>query len=84
MFHNLIRNGWISDQEVQKIMVNHLNLGCWKAIDRYWRDSGISNGQERVVKGGWSEKIEQELKKTGTWAESGKKEFRYTKHLERT
>ncbi|KAJ4291839.1 hypothetical protein N0V90_009735 [Kalmusia sp. IMI 367209] len=73
MFHNLIRNAWISDQEVQKIMVEHLTAGCWKAVNRYWRDAGIADGPKRVVEGGWSEKVAQDIGKTGSWVESGKK-----------
>ncbi|PVH98953.1 DNA repair protein rhp42 [Periconia macrospinosa] len=72
MWHNTIRNGWIQDQQVQKIMVDHLNTGCWKEIDRYWRDAGISHGHTRIVKGGWTKKIESDIKGTGVWKNSGK------------
>lgn len=71
MFHNLIRNAWVCDQEVQRIMLGHLNLGCWKAINRYWRDAGISDGPERIVEGGWTEKIADDIGKTGAWIQSG-------------
>jgi xeroderma pigmentosum group C-complementing protein len=73
MFHNLIRNAWVCDQEVQKTMLAHLNVGCWKAVNRYWRDAGISDGPGRVVKGGWTDKIADEIGKTGAWIPSGTK-----------
>lgn len=73
MFHNLIRNAWVCDQEVQRIMLGHLNTGCWKAVNRYWRDAGIANGPERVVKDGWTDKIAEDIGKTGAWIPSGTK-----------
>ncbi|OAG03848.1 Rad4-domain-containing protein [Paraphaeosphaeria sporulosa] len=73
MFHNLIRNAWICDPEVQRIMLAHLNAGCWKAVNRYWRDAGISDGPERVVKGGWTDKVAAGIGKTGAWIPSGTK-----------
>lgn len=73
MFHNVIRNAWVCDQEVQRIMLGHLNLGCWKAINRYWRDAGIADGPERVVEGGWTDKIADDIGKTGAWIQSGTK-----------
>ncbi|KAF2113322.1 Rad4 transglutaminase-like domain-containing protein, partial [Lophiotrema nucula] len=71
MFHNLMRNTWIQDQKVQKILVENLNTGVWREMDKYWRDSGIVNGAERVVKGGWAnkKKIEEE-KQEGSWKDS--------------
>ncbi|KAJ4360396.1 uncharacterized protein N0V89_000958 [Didymosphaeria variabile] len=73
MFHNLIRNAWVCDQEVQRIMLGHLNAGCWKAVNRYWRDAGIVDGPERIVKGGWTDKIVDDIGKTGAWISSGTK-----------
>ncbi|KAL1598826.1 hypothetical protein SLS60_007968 [Paraconiothyrium brasiliense] len=73
MFHNLIRNAWVCDQEVQRIMLGHLNAGCWKAVNRYWRDAGIADGPERIVKGGWTDKIVDAIGKTGAWIPSSVK-----------
>ena len=73
MFHNLMRNAWVCDKEVQNIMLGHLNVGCWKAINRYWRDAGISDGPTRVVEGGWTDKIANDIGKTGAWIQSGTK-----------
>lgn len=53
-------------------MVDHLNTGCWKEIDRYWRDAGIFQGHKRVVKGGWTKKIESNIQGAGMWKNSGK------------
>ncbi|CAI6337577.1 unnamed protein product [Periconia digitata] len=72
MWHNTIRNTWIQDPEVQKDMVDHLNIGCWKEVDRYWRDAGIAQGHKRVVKGGWTKKIESDIQGPGMWKSSGK------------
>ncbi|KAF2637542.1 Rad4-domain-containing protein [Massarina eburnea CBS 473.64] len=73
MWHNTIRNAWIQDEQVQKIMVDNMTTGCWKEIDRYWRDAGIREGHKRVVRGGWTKKIAQDIANVGTWKESGKK-----------
>ncbi|KAF2791074.1 Rad4-domain-containing protein [Melanomma pulvis-pyrius CBS 109.77] len=76
MFHNLTRNSWIQDQQVQKILVENMTTGCWREMDKYWRDAGISNGKERVVKGAWSKKKADMAVNgnigTGKWIKSGK------------
>ncbi|KAF2125219.1 Rad4-domain-containing protein [Dothidotthia symphoricarpi CBS 119687] len=75
MFHNLIRNGWIQDKEVQKILVESLSLGCWRELEQYWRDAGISDGLSHVVE--VDKKVLKALEKEkkdrkGTWKNSGK------------
>jgi xeroderma pigmentosum group C-complementing protein len=76
MFHNLIRNGWVQDKQVQTILVESLPLSCWNEIDRYWRDAGISDGASRAVA------VRRETPKAtttlpknkkGKWKDSGKK-----------
>ena len=49
MFHNLMRNAWIEDKEVQRILVESLTSGCWREIEQYWRDAGIPDGASRAV-----------------------------------
>lgn len=49
MFHNLMRNAWIEDREVQKILVEGLTSGCWREIEQYWRDAGEPDGLSRAV-----------------------------------
>jgi xeroderma pigmentosum group C-complementing protein len=76
MFHNLTRNAWVQDQKVQKVLVEHMTTGCWKEMDRYWRDAGIRDGHEKVVKHGWS-KGSADLRtnggaEKGIWTSSGK------------
>jgi xeroderma pigmentosum group C-complementing protein len=44
MFHNLMRNAWIEDKDIQKILVEGLTSGCWREIEQYWRDAGIPDG----------------------------------------
>lgn len=78
MFHNLIRNAWIQDMEVQKMLVEILTTGCWNEIDRYWRDVGIPDGASRAAvkrrEPPPSKPQETEKKgKKGKWTESGKK-----------
>lgn len=75
MFHNLIRNAWIQDQAVQKILVAKLSSACWDEIERYWRDSGISDGPSRVVleRPAPPKPPTQAKGKKGKWTESGKK-----------
>jgi xeroderma pigmentosum group C-complementing protein len=78
MFHNLIRNAWIQDKQVQTTLVEGLTTSCWKEIDRYWRDAGIPDGASRAVAKrrepppSKSPTIEKKGKK-GRWAESGRK-----------
>jgi xeroderma pigmentosum group C-complementing protein len=78
MFHNLIRNAWIQDKEVQKTLVEGLSTSCWNEIDRYWRDAGVPDGASRAV----AKRREPPVSKTptsegkekkGKWTESGKK-----------
>jgi xeroderma pigmentosum group C-complementing protein len=76
MFHNLIRNAWIQDIEVQKTLVKGLSSSCWIEVDRYWRDAGIAYGINRAV-AKRREPANTPSKgtkgKKGRWAESGKK-----------
>jgi xeroderma pigmentosum group C-complementing protein len=72
MFHNLIRNSWIQDKELQKILLQKLPLGCWKEIERYWRDSGIQDGPERVVAGAYPGSAAKDPHIQGQWKETGK------------
>ncbi|KAH7361286.1 Rad4 transglutaminase-like domain-containing protein [Pyrenochaeta sp. MPI-SDFR-AT-0127] len=79
MFHNLIRNAWIQDKEVQGTLVANLSPGCWREIEQYWRDSGISDGPTRVI--ATHGKVQRASKKdaikeSGTWKESSKKGVR--------
>lgn len=71
MFHNLIRNSWIQDKQVQKTLVENMTTGCWKEMDRYWRDSGITDGPLRIVPGGWTKKIAKEVKSAAKWKDTG-------------
>lgn len=74
MFHNLIRNGWIQDKQVQKILVESLSAGCWNEIEQYWRDAGISDGPSRIVavdKKALKALEERKKDKKGTWKNSG-------------
>lgn len=72
MFHNLVRNGWIQDREVQRILVSKVRPGCWSEIERYWRDAGIQDGPGRVVKGG-RQNNDSSGKVNGQWRETGEK-----------
>jgi xeroderma pigmentosum group C-complementing protein len=76
MFHNLMRNAWIQDKEVQKILVEGLSSSCWNEVDRYWRDAGIQDGASRAV-AKRREPVKVPAKETkgkkGKWMESGRK-----------
>jgi xeroderma pigmentosum group C-complementing protein len=76
MFHNLIRNAWIQDIEVQKTLVEGLSSSCWNEVDRYWRDAGVADGPSRAV-AKRREPVQTQAKETkgkkGKWTESGKK-----------
>ena len=49
MYHNLIRNAWIQDKQVQTILVEGMSAGCWRELEKYWSDAGITDGPSRVV-----------------------------------
>ena len=79
MFHNLMRNAWIQDKEVQKILVDNLTSGCWREIEQYWRDVGIPDGASRAVVQKKAQKTPEKAKnntkdvneKKGNWKASG-------------
>jgi xeroderma pigmentosum group C-complementing protein len=76
MFHNLMRNAWIQDKEVQKTLVEGLSSSCWNEVDRYWRDAGISDGASRAVakrREAAKAPAKETKGKKGKWTESGKK-----------
>lgn len=82
MFHNWVRNSWLQETETQKSLVNHLNTGCWKEIARYWRDSGIANGPDRLVEGVWSQDLARKVGYAPDWKDTetqGVREFTPTK-----
>ncbi|KAL0257128.1 hypothetical protein SLS55_007938 [Diplodia seriata] len=41
LWHNHIRNGWVGDKEVQKILVAQLPEGVKKEVQRWRKDSGL-------------------------------------------
>jgi xeroderma pigmentosum group C-complementing protein len=41
MFHNLVRNTWVCDDEVQKILVLQLPLGVKKEVEKWRMASGM-------------------------------------------
>ncbi|KAH9876770.1 hypothetical protein IAQ61_002130 [Plenodomus lingam] len=75
MYHNLVRNAWVEDKEVQKTLVEAMSPGCWRELERYWRDAGITDGPSRlaapVPPTSRPEKKEAILAK-GKWQDSGK------------
>ncbi|KAH7062953.1 Rad4 transglutaminase-like domain-containing protein [Paraphoma chrysanthemicola] len=76
MFHNLMRNAWIQDKQVQTTLVESLSSGCWSELDRYWRDAGIKDGRSRTIaqrRDAPKTSTKDVSDKKGTWKESGKK-----------
>ncbi|KAJ8108814.1 hypothetical protein OPT61_g7908 [Boeremia exigua] len=80
MFHNLMRNAWIEDKEVQKILVEGLTSGCWREIEQYWRDAGVPDGTSRAIVQKKPSKLHENSKKgtkkgvngkAGSWKASG-------------
>lgn len=74
MYHNLIRNTWIQDKQVQTILVEGMSAGCWRELEKYWSDAGITDGPSRVVvQKAPSPPPKQATKdKKGKWKDSGK------------
>jgi len=49
MYHNLTRNAWVQDKEVQRILIQGMSPGCWRELERYWKDVGIRDGPSRLA-----------------------------------
>ncbi|KAF2180664.1 Rad4-domain-containing protein [Zopfia rhizophila CBS 207.26] len=73
MFHNLMRNAWVQDKHVQKLLVEDLTTGCWREMDRYWRNAGISDGPKRVVQHDYLRREAEVFGESNNWNEMGKK-----------
>jgi len=41
MWHNAIRNSWLNDKELQKILTDGLSEGVWQEVDRWREDMGL-------------------------------------------
>lgn len=41
LFHNLVRNSWIQDGEVKRILLSKLNSGCWSEIAQWRSEVGL-------------------------------------------
>ncbi|KAE8865707.1 hypothetical protein PTNB73_02801 [Pyrenophora teres f. teres] len=73
MYHNLMRNTWIQDKEVQKILVENMSAGCWRELEKYWNDAGITDGLSRaVVQKAPSPPRKETASQKGKWRDSGK------------
>ncbi|KAI9795030.1 MAG: hypothetical protein M1816_000050 [Peltula sp. TS41687] len=46
LFHNLVRNGWVIDKEVQSILVGQLNPKLKKEVERWRAASGMNTSAE--------------------------------------
>lgn len=54
MWHNAMRNGWLSDPVLQGIMLSHLPPGMWDEIERFRRNSGLishDDSPKKAIKG---------------------------------
>jgi xeroderma pigmentosum group C-complementing protein len=80
MFHNLMRNSWIEDKEVQKTLVEGLTSGCWREVEQYWRDAGVPDGLDRAIVQRKPQRTPEKTKndakkdlkdKKGKWKDSG-------------
>ncbi|KAF2835233.1 Rad4-domain-containing protein, partial [Patellaria atrata CBS 101060] len=67
LFHNLVRNAWISDKEVQKILVDAVNDGVRTEVKRWKKACGTTKEQE-----GHDEQATQKLKGKGKQKKSEK------------
>ncbi|KAH6611886.1 DNA repair protein rhp42 [Boeremia exigua] len=70
MFHNLMRNAWMEDKELQTVLVEGLTNGCWREVEQYWRDAGDPDGIGRAVV---QRKIQKTRKTGGNTSESAAK-----------
>lgn len=49
LFHNLIRNGWSCDKEVQTILINQLPKSTMAQVEKWRRLSGLSKTDESLL-----------------------------------
>src|SRR5690242_2205879 len=73
MFHNLVRNSWIEDKELQKTLIEGLSSSCWREIEQYWRDVGVPDGASRAVVAKKTQKKSEKVNKNISKADSRKK-----------
>lgn len=76
MWHNAIRNSWLSDQEVQAIMISHLPPRLWEDVERWRRSSGLDVAQEEAPKDKKNAKGKPQAKSKGKGRQAAPKPTR--------
>lgn len=66
LFHNLIRNGWICDKDVQKVLVKDLPQHCEKEMERWRSACGNINGKSKTTQVSKMEKKQTKVKESRT------------------
>ncbi|TQN74044.1 DNA repair protein rhp42 [Colletotrichum shisoi] len=69
LWHNALRNAWISDLEVQAIMMSHVPPRLWEDVEKWRRASGLDAKPEKAPP-----KPAKPTKKTGSKAKGKKVE----------
>jgi len=64
MWHNTIRNSWLNDKEVQKVLVDGLSPGIRAEVDRWKHDMGMKVEKKHDKKAAKSKSRPRDLRRT--------------------
>ena len=78
LWHNVVRNGWTRDKEVQDILLGQLPQGIWKEVERWRVASGLNDSANNSSQNGGNtseskmknDKKSSRGKKSRDWGES--------------
>lgn len=74
LFHNLIRNGWSCDKEVQTILINQLPKSTMAQVEKWRRLSGLSKTDESLLAKGRKDEVEDPIQENNSrdWGSAAK------------
>lgn len=74
LFHNLIRNGWSCDKEIQTILINQLPKSTMAQVEKWRRLSGLSKTDESLLAKGRKHEVEDPIQENNTrdWGSAAK------------
>lgn len=75
LFHNLIRNGWSCDKEVQAILIDQLPKSTMAQVEKWRRASGLSKTDESLFAQGRKHRAKDSIQENNSrdWGSAAKK-----------
>ena len=89
LFHNLIRNGWTCDKEVQRILIDQLPLSVnkeitkWKAAAGLNPDALIDRAESRAYKAKKEKRVDQSGRNQRDWGRPAQRQERGAPNMSR-